>query len=278
MSGARPDTWMPWYIGDYLRKTMHLDAEEDGAYRRLIDATWVRGGVLLATDKEMAAITKLPIKRWLAIKPTIAAFFEIAEDGWRSDRVSEELAKAEANYSARSAGGKRTAEKRWSNSQPNSSNDAEQVAELPLSDKQSGRPSPSPSPSSSSSNSHSQRARRASAAEQGFEKWYAAFPRHDDPGHAAAAFLKAIKIASLEELIAGAQRYAETVDRRENGRFIALPATWLNGQRWRDQGAGSGPSDGSTCTGNGVSQRRRPQSPPPVDEESVRIAAGIHGS
>jgi uncharacterized protein YdaU (DUF1376 family) len=137
VSGARPDTWMPWYIGDYLRKTMSLDAEKDGAYRRLIDATWVAGGLLKASDEEFAAITKLPLKRWKAIKPRITEFFQVSADGWRHERVSEELAKAQAFFNARSAGGKRAAEKRWSDTLNGNS----RIADASLSD----APSPSPS-------------------------------------------------------------------------------------------------------------------------------------
>jgi uncharacterized protein YdaU (DUF1376 family) len=31
---------MPWFIGDHVRDTMHLDHVQDGAYRSLIDARW----------------------------------------------------------------------------------------------------------------------------------------------------------------------------------------------------------------------------------------------
>jgi len=85
---------MPWYPGDFARDTMHLSAEEDGAYRRLIDACWLRGGLLPASDERFAIITKLTPKRWRAIKATISEFFLVADDGWRHKRVTKELAKA----------------------------------------------------------------------------------------------------------------------------------------------------------------------------------------
>jgi uncharacterized protein YdaU (DUF1376 family) len=260
---------MPWYIGDYLRKTMHLDADEDGAYRRLIDATWVAGGLLVASDKEMAQITKLPLKKWLAVKATVAKFFTITEEGWRHGRVSEELAKAEAIVSARSAGGKRTAEKRWGNKEANSSDVAEQptetiaqqVAELPLSGLQSGRPSPSPSPSPRETDSRPAARKRAtlSASErEEFDSWYEHYPRKEDRGHAEIAFLKARKIASLEELIEGVKRYAKTIAaERTERRYIALPATWLNGERWADE-------PGGTNGKRPLPAFRSPRSPAPV--------------
>jgi uncharacterized protein YdaU (DUF1376 family) len=113
MSSARPDTWMPWYIGDYLRKTMHLDAEQDGAYRRLIDACWLRGGVLPNDDGQFAAIAKLTLKRWKAIKPVISLFFEITDHEWRHGRVTEEMARAVSITNERSEAGSKGAAKRW---------------------------------------------------------------------------------------------------------------------------------------------------------------------
>lgn len=149
MARSRPDTWMPWYIGDYLRKTMHLDAEQDGAYRRLIDATWVAGGLLKASDKDLAAIAKLSLKRWNAIKPSIAAFFEITSEGWRHARVSQELATAEEKYNARSEKSRRAAQQRWSaeNARKSATFNEEGYASSMIPKCLENTPSPSPSPS-----------------------------------------------------------------------------------------------------------------------------------
>ena len=140
MTSPRPDTWMPWYIGDYQRDTMHLDADQDGAYRRLIDACWVRHGLLPDDDAQFAVITKLGPKRWKAARPVVAVFFQITPDGWRHKRVDAELLKAKANTEARQLGGQKTAAKRWSG-------DSSAMRQLHADEPLSGRPSPSPSPS-----------------------------------------------------------------------------------------------------------------------------------
>lgn len=147
MASARPDTWMPWYIGDYLRDTMHLDAEQDGAYRRLIDACWIRSGVLPSDDAQLAMITKLGPKRWKAVKNVVASFFQVSEDGWRHKRVTEELRKADANLRARSAGGKKAAEKKWSEARAHGSRIADaQIRQRPASANAPLSDAPSPSP------------------------------------------------------------------------------------------------------------------------------------
>lgn len=70
--------------------------------------------------------------------------------------------------------------------------------------------------------------------ETDFERWYAAYPRHVARGAAEKAFPKALKLASLDELIAGAKRYSGEIAGREM-RFVCHPATWLNQKRWLDE-------------------------------------------
>lgn len=67
-----------------------------------------------------------------------------------------------------------------------------------------------------------------------FERWYAHYPRKVARGAAEKAFPKALKLATLEELIAGAQRYAKQVAGKEV-KYICHPSTWLRAQRWLDE-------------------------------------------
>jgi len=90
----RPDTWMPLYIGDYLRKTMHLTIDQHGAYLMLIMACWCEGGILADNDERLAAICRVSTKRWEKLRPAVEKFFSINAAGWANKRVTEELAKA----------------------------------------------------------------------------------------------------------------------------------------------------------------------------------------
>ena len=93
---ASRDTWMPWYIGDALAGMLSMNADEDGAYRRLIDACWMAGGVLTEVNETFAIITKLGMERWLAARPIVAAKFRITGKEWRHERVTKELEKTKS--------------------------------------------------------------------------------------------------------------------------------------------------------------------------------------
>lgn len=108
---ASSDTWMPWYIGDFLAATLHMNADEDGAYRRLIDALWMAGGVLQEVNDTFAIITKLGQDRWLNSRPIVAAKFQITGKEWRHRRVTEEIEKARNFRKRASAGGRGKAAK-----------------------------------------------------------------------------------------------------------------------------------------------------------------------
>lgn len=68
-----------------------------------------------------------------------------------------------------------------------------------------------------------------------FDRWYEGYPKKVGRGQAERAYLAARKHTSAEDLLAGAERYRATLNGTEP-RFIAHPATWLNGKRWLDEG------------------------------------------
>ena len=70
-----------------------------------------------------------------------------------------------------------------------------------------------------------------------FATWYAAYPKKVGKGAAERAFKAALKKTDLETLTAGRDRYIAAT-RDTDPKFIANPATWLNGERWADETPG----------------------------------------
>jgi hypothetical protein len=65
-----------------------------------------------------------------------------------------------------------------------------------------------------------------------FEMFWNVYPRKVGKQAAIKAFTKAIKSASVEDIVAGASRYADDPNRSDT--FTAHPTTWLNAGRWAD--------------------------------------------
>lgn len=70
--------------------------------------------------------------------------------------------------------------------------------------------------------------------EQQFDQFWREYPRKVGKGAARKAFLKAIRVAPFERILAGLERYKAEISGREM-RYVAHPASWLNGERWDDE-------------------------------------------
>ena len=101
---------------------------------------------------------------------------------------------------------------------------------------------PSPSPTELSREVHKEREREVErervvktcpATQDEFIDWYLVYPRKEGKGLAEKAYAKARKKATAEQLLAGAQRYADDPNREKQ--FTKLPATWLNAESWDDE-------------------------------------------
>lgn len=73
--------------------------------------------------------------------------------------------------------------------------------------------------------------------EEGFDRFWAAYPRKNSKQEARRAWEKLRPNAVLQDLILVAlcQQKASEQWARENGRYIPYPATWLNQRRWEDE-------------------------------------------
>jgi uncharacterized protein YdaU (DUF1376 family) len=132
-------TWMPLYIGDYLRDTMHLTTTQHGAYLLLLFACWTNGP-LLDDDKHLGAITKLSPADWLEMRPTMENFFSVENGFWIHKRVEEEINNAKSMAAKRSTAGKAGMTSRWHNKTDN-----KQITKAITKPITNDNPSPSPS-------------------------------------------------------------------------------------------------------------------------------------
>lgn len=109
---SRHDTWMPLYVGDYLRDTGHLTTIEHGAYLLLLMQAWTRDGALPADDNRLRTLARMSPAEWKASRDTILEFFERDGDCYRQQRLTEELENAKAMTEQRRGAGRASAEAR----------------------------------------------------------------------------------------------------------------------------------------------------------------------
>lgn len=66
-----------------------------------------------------------------------------------------------------------------------------------------------------------------------FAAFWSSYPRRTAKIDAMKSYVKARKLASAEDILAGVERYKQHLP--DEVRFICHPATWLNQGRWMDE-------------------------------------------
>lgn len=95
--------FVAFYMGDYQKKTQHLDTLQHGAYSLLLQHCWIHGRIPLDASSR-ANIAKMTLPAWKKIAPVINAFFD--EEGCNK-RATEEIAKAEIIRTKRAIAGQK---------------------------------------------------------------------------------------------------------------------------------------------------------------------------
>jgi uncharacterized protein YdaU (DUF1376 family) len=109
---SRADTWMPFYVGDYLSATGRLTTEQHGAYLLILLDYW-KNGPPPNDDAVLAALARLSPSAWRKAKPALLGFFDVREGLLIQKRVEKERERTATVTEERSKAGKAGAAKRW---------------------------------------------------------------------------------------------------------------------------------------------------------------------
>lgn len=104
--------YMQLYIADYLADTMHLSAEEHGAYLLLMFNYWQTGKPI--PKNRLAKIARLANERWADVEPSLQEFFCDNGEEWVHLRIEEDLASVREKLTKKSAAGKASVQARRS--------------------------------------------------------------------------------------------------------------------------------------------------------------------
>lgn len=198
-------SWYPFYVGDYARKTSHLSMLEHGAYRLLLDHYYATGEPLPDDNVKLFRIcrARTPSERQ-SVLSAVSEFF--IKDGTllRSEKCDRVLDK-QLNYSkTQSANAKRR----------HSDGTATAVLHARV--------------------TKTRTKTKEEVSSSGFDEFWNLYPRKEGKGKAEVAYIKSLKETNYEALISGVKRYAEKC-RGKDEDFIAHASTWLNGKRWTDE-------------------------------------------
>lgn len=224
--------WMPLYVADYLGDTGHLSTVEHGAYLLLMMHYW-QHGALPDDDRKLSRICRMTPDEWADIRDTISEFFD---PGWVHKRIDAELEKAEDVISKRRAAGKAGAIARYGKGKASAIANAKAsaIANAKRSPKQTDQQTDSQSQSQSQSPSSPSKEGSEKDISSEFARWYAAYPRKEGKGRALKAYKAALKKVDADTLLEAAQDAAARWEKRER-RYIPMPASWLNDERWLDE-------------------------------------------
>lgn len=189
-------SYFSMYPADYLLDTVDLSLAEHGAYTTLMFRYYWDGSIQ-EKDKYRACRTA---EERASVDAIIARFFHVENGVLKHHRIEREMVKLAAFVEHQSKAGRASAEARR------------------------GRPKP-------------QRLNGAKHQILGFDAFYAAYPLHKGRAKAEKAWQSIAPDEALCERIMQAVK-AQTASaewKRENGKFIPHPTSWLNGKRWEDE-------------------------------------------
>lgn len=214
----------PFHIGDYVAHTRHLSPLEDLAYRRLLDAYYLREGPLPSDVTITARLIGLRGHE-AEVGIVLEEFFADTNEGWRHSRCDEEIVR----YQAMVDGGRKGAATRWAKG-----------GDSPPKARAKGCDSPPIDPPMATRTKNQNQEPSTPQPPKGaglFEEFWAAYPRKVGKDAAFKSFEKRKPDrAMLDQMLAAiATQKGSPQWTKDAGDYIPHPSTWLNQGRWQDE-------------------------------------------
>ena len=140
--------YYPFHVGDYASHTGHLDPMEDLAYRRMLDAYYLREGQLPTDVSEVSRLIRLRDQTAI-VRDVLNEFFQQTPEGWRHIRCDEEIAKMQDKQAKARASAQASVNARRAKANPTLTEgltDAQQTFNERSTDVQLPTPTPTPTP------------------------------------------------------------------------------------------------------------------------------------
>lgn len=256
------------HLGDYLRDTAHLSMLEDGAYRRLIDAYYIREAPLPAELRDVFRLVRAQSKQDReAVEVVLREFFTQTPDGWRHGRCEREIASYLETIPDREARRENDRERQRRARERRKAlfdklrafdvvpaydtktseleamlsrvqkRDASRDVTQPVT--RDNTATHTPDTRHQTPEEHPPTPRKRGSVHEfppGFDAFWSAYPRKTAKPAAAKAFARLKPDdAMLRAMLAAIERQRRWPQwTKDGGEFIPHPATWLNGRRWED--------------------------------------------
>lgn len=264
------------HIGDYLKDTAHLSLLEHGIYTRLLDVYYTRETPIPKSDVARLIGARSRDEKQ-ALDAVLIEFFTLEADAYVQHRCDNEILK----FADKSGKAKRSALARWDAKRLQSDGNANAMRTHSEGNAMAMLPVPSPQSQSPIPNTP----KAPKGAVDGFEEFWAAYPRKDAKPIALKAFSK-VKAPVAQLLAAIAKQKQSEGWLKENGQFIPMPASWLNAERWNDESM-TAPKSGTVTTVPSRQERdpeltrldieRKRAVPPPqnIREQMQKLKLGV---
>lgn len=130
--------YFPFHVGDYSAHTAHLEPLEDLAYRRALDAYYLKESPLPREPAEVARLIRMR-SHVAEVEQILREFFTLSDDGWTNKRADDEISKMRDKQNKARQSGLASAAARSGNVRSTS-------VQRPFNDRSTGVQLPTPTP------------------------------------------------------------------------------------------------------------------------------------